>query len=347
MALAEENDAISKEDAKNSKWVKISMRKDTPTDESSVCSTPLPPMKKLDGVEPISGPKTIKSILRSKFTFKAETLKGVTINEPSSAPTKGNKSSSALRVNSAHRHLKSLGRSSSRPKNPRPSKHFFPLCIHCGFSDHISDVCVKYPVCDICRSYDHDTHGHNRIISLRRGINPRNPQHVMNSCETCGSTIHTTTDHINIEWFRRGEELQEKKAKALKSCKAESSNANRSKTPTRSGCSRHMTGVKSYLHEYVEKSRPKYDEKRGTIFNSDNGYHKKGQNPSKTGQNRAQNRKRGKVKSQPRQSQSHQVKRNKTLGTESAKTAYLQLQGLKLQLPKNKVEEPFPPNPQI
>nr|GEX95199.1 retrovirus-related Pol polyprotein from transposon TNT 1-94 [Tanacetum cinerariifolium] len=257
MALAEENDAISKEDAKNSKWVKISMRKDTPTDESSVCSTPLPPMKKLDGVEPISGPKTIKSILRSKFTFKAETLKGVTINEPSSAPTKGNKSSSALRVNSAHRHLKSLGRSSSRPKNPRPSKHFFPLCIHCGFSDHISDVCVKYPVCDICRSYDHDTHGHNRIISLRRGINPRNPQHVMNSCETCGSTIHTTTDHINIEWFRRGEELQEKKAKALKSCKAESSNANRSKTPTRSGCSRHMTGVKSYLHEYVEKSRPK------------------------------------------------------------------------------------------
>ncbi|GJX46688.1 hypothetical protein Tco_0271878, partial [Tanacetum coccineum] len=50
-------------------------------DESSVCSTPLPPLKKLDGVEPISGPKTIKSILRSKSTFKAKTLKGVTIIE--------------------------------------------------------------------------------------------------------------------------------------------------------------------------------------------------------------------------------------------------------------------------
>ncbi|GJZ33303.1 hypothetical protein Tco_0578739 [Tanacetum coccineum] len=70
-------------------------------DESSVCSTPLPPLKKLDGVEPISGPKTIKSILRSKSTFKAETLKGVKINEPSSAPAKGNKSSSASKVNSA------------------------------------------------------------------------------------------------------------------------------------------------------------------------------------------------------------------------------------------------------
>ncbi|GKD86856.1 hypothetical protein Tco_1358010 [Tanacetum coccineum] len=70
-------------------------------DESSVCSSPLPPLKKLDGAEPISGPKTIKSILRSKSTFKAETLKGVIINEPSSALTKDNKSSSASKVNSA------------------------------------------------------------------------------------------------------------------------------------------------------------------------------------------------------------------------------------------------------
>ncbi|GJY65069.1 retrovirus-related pol polyprotein from transposon TNT 1-94 [Tanacetum coccineum] len=71
------------------------------TDESSVCSTPLPPLKKLDGAEPISRPKTIKSILRSKSTFKAEALKSVIINEPSSAPTKGNKSSSTSKVHSA------------------------------------------------------------------------------------------------------------------------------------------------------------------------------------------------------------------------------------------------------
>ncbi|GJQ98503.1 retrovirus-related pol polyprotein from transposon TNT 1-94 [Tanacetum coccineum] len=45
------------------------------TDESSVCNTPLPLLKKLDGAKPISGPKTIKSILKSKSTFKAETLK--------------------------------------------------------------------------------------------------------------------------------------------------------------------------------------------------------------------------------------------------------------------------------
>ncbi|GJS60435.1 retrovirus-related pol polyprotein from transposon TNT 1-94 [Tanacetum coccineum] len=71
------------------------------TDESSVCSTPLPPLEKLEGAKPISGPKTIKSILKSKSTLKAEALKGVIINEPSSAPAKGNKSSSALKVHSA------------------------------------------------------------------------------------------------------------------------------------------------------------------------------------------------------------------------------------------------------
>nr|GEW15099.1 retrovirus-related Pol polyprotein from transposon TNT 1-94 [Tanacetum cinerariifolium] len=70
-------------------------------DESSVCSTPLPSLKKLDGAEPISGPKTIKSILRSKSTLKAESIKGVIINEPSSTPAKGNKNSPALAVNSA------------------------------------------------------------------------------------------------------------------------------------------------------------------------------------------------------------------------------------------------------
>ncbi|GJV23110.1 retrovirus-related pol polyprotein from transposon TNT 1-94 [Tanacetum coccineum] len=65
------------------------------TYESLISSTLLPPLKKLDGVEPISGPKTIKSILWSKSIFKAETLKGVIINKPSSAPAKDNKSSSA------------------------------------------------------------------------------------------------------------------------------------------------------------------------------------------------------------------------------------------------------------
>ncbi|GJR71028.1 retrovirus-related pol polyprotein from transposon TNT 1-94 [Tanacetum coccineum] len=281
-------------------------------DESSVCSTPLPPLEKLASIKPVSRPKTIKSILKSNFTFKADTLKGVTINEPSSAPDKGINDGSASKNNSAptskmknvkteddsplsivmkelndlklqisknqssyyrtnksqqvpqnalqnkyktqfkrncelcglnnhlfencykvlfckkcertdHRtcdhaeyistmnmtqHLKSQGGSSSRSKTSRPSKPF-PHCIHYGFNDHLSDDCVKYPICDIYGSYDHDTHG---------------------------------------------KALQAKKAEAFQSKRTESSNANISKTPTKSECSRHMTGVKRYLHKYVEQA---------------------------------------------------------------------------------------------
>ncbi|GKC21037.1 hypothetical protein Tco_1023187 [Tanacetum coccineum] len=212
-------------------------------DESSVCSTPIPPLEKLVGAEPISGPKTIKSILKSNSTFKAEALKGVIINEPSSAHAKGNKCERTDHRTCDHaehmstmnitQHLKGQVGSSSRSRTPRPSKHFFSPCIHYGFSDHLSDDCVNYSICDICGSYDHDTYGHNRIISLRRGIKPKNPHHVMQSCETYGSIAHTITGHNDIEWFRRGEALQAKKAEALKTNKTKTSNANRSKTPTK------------------------------------------------------------------------------------------------------------------
>nr|GEX11487.1 hypothetical protein [Tanacetum cinerariifolium] len=69
--------------------------------ESLVCSTPLPPLEKLTGAEHVSCPKSIKSILKSNSTSKAKTLKGVTINEPTSAYAKGNKNVLASKKNSA------------------------------------------------------------------------------------------------------------------------------------------------------------------------------------------------------------------------------------------------------
>nr|GEX74525.1 hypothetical protein [Tanacetum cinerariifolium] len=60
-------------------------------DESLVYSTPLPPLEKLAGAKLVSGPKTFKSNLKSKSAFKARTLKGITLKEPSSATAKDNK----------------------------------------------------------------------------------------------------------------------------------------------------------------------------------------------------------------------------------------------------------------
>ncbi|GJT68652.1 retrovirus-related pol polyprotein from transposon TNT 1-94 [Tanacetum coccineum] len=145
--------------------------------------------------------------------------------------------------------LKSLGRISSRPNIPRLSKCFFPPCIHYGGIDPLSNECLYYPICKLCGSYDHDTNGHNREI------NPRNPQHAFKRCEACGSPNHTTTYHYDIEWFKRGEALQAKKVEALKSTRAESSNANRFKTPTKS----QLCDAKYIIQ---------FDEKKGTIFNS-------------------------------------------------------------------------------
>nr|GEX03220.1 hypothetical protein [Tanacetum cinerariifolium] len=202
--------------------------------ESSVCSTPLSLLKKLDGVEPVSRPKTIKSILRSKSTFKAKTLKGIIINEPSSAPVKGSKISSASKVKSAL-----AGKLKSMKIEDDP-----PLAI---IMKELNNLKLQ--------------------ISKNQEINSRNPQHAFKRCKACGSSTHTTTDHYDIEWFRKSEALQAKKGETLKSTKAESSNANRSKTPTKDlrWC------LEMTLHaelKVIALSNVMFDEKRETIFNS-------------------------------------------------------------------------------
>nr|GEW96802.1 hypothetical protein [Tanacetum cinerariifolium] len=144
-------------------------------DESSVCSTPFPPLEKLNGAEPVSGPKTIKSILK--------------------------------------------------------------------------------------------------IISLRIVIKPRNPQHVTKNCKTCGSNVHTTSDHNAIEWFRKREALQAKKNESFKASKTESSSALRSKTPTkRKPFTKSPNMYKEYLAEFlypakaVDNSKISFSTTTGGIY---------------------------------------------------------------------------------
>nr|GEW64529.1 hypothetical protein [Tanacetum cinerariifolium] len=141
--------------------------------ESSVCSTLFLPLKKLDGI---------------------------TLNEPSSAPTRGNKSSFASKTNLAH-----AGKLKNVNVEDDP-----PLAMVIKELNELKLQISK-----------------KKIISQRRGINPRNPQHVTKKCETCGSNVHTTSDHNDIEWFRKRETPHAKKV--------ESSNALRSKTPTKRG----------------------------------------------------------------------------------------------------------------
>ncbi|GJX07918.1 hypothetical protein Tco_0195850 [Tanacetum coccineum] len=128
-----------------------------------------------------------------------EKLTGITINKPSSAPARGNKSSSVSKTNSAPAETRNL----------------------------------------------------NRINSLRRRIKTRNPQHVTKNCDTCGSNVHTTFDHNDIEWFRKREALQAKKVEYFKASKTESSSALRSKTLTK----RKREALQAKKVEYFKASK--------------------------------------------------------------------------------------------
>ncbi|GJR00015.1 retrovirus-related pol polyprotein from transposon TNT 1-94 [Tanacetum coccineum] len=106
----------------------------------------------------------------------------------------------------------------------------FPPCTHCGFIDHRPDDCRNYPECEICGSYDHSTSCTIIVIYVEALYTP--PLTTM-------SLITSKERHIREPiWYLD------------------------------SGCSRSMTGVKSYLHKYVKQPGPKFGDKQGTIFNA-------------------------------------------------------------------------------
>ncbi|GKF39952.1 hypothetical protein Tco_0120013, partial [Tanacetum coccineum] len=78
----------------------------------------------------------------------------------------------------------------------------FPLYTHYGFNDHRPDDYRNYPECGICGSYDHFISRHNRVIHIRGGVLAKSSQSseylIGVKCNTCGSTVYFTTDHMNL-----------------------------------------------------------------------------------------------------------------------------------------------------
>ncbi|GKE13745.1 hypothetical protein Tco_1421322 [Tanacetum coccineum] len=74
----------------------------------------------------------------------------------------------------------------------------------------------NYLECEIYGSYDHFTLGHNRVIHIRGGVLAESSQSSKSSigvkCNTCGNTVHSTTDHNDFDHFKRGEKIQATKA---------------------------------------------------------------------------------------------------------------------------------------
>nr|GEU36879.1 putative reverse transcriptase domain, ribonuclease H-like domain, aspartic peptidase domain protein [Tanacetum cinerariifolium] len=169
-------------------------------DQSSVYSTLLPPLEKLTGI---------------------------TINEPSSAPVKGNKSSSASKTNSAP---------AGKLKNVKIEDDLPLAIIILVKVNPPQDPDLQGPQHLFLPAYTANT----MIIILTIVYTIPHVKYVeamimtLMNCKTCGSNVHTTSDHNDIEWFRKIETLQAKNAESFKASKNESSSALRSKTPTKS-----------------------------------------------------------------------------------------------------------------
>ncbi|GJU95269.1 retrovirus-related pol polyprotein from transposon TNT 1-94 [Tanacetum coccineum] len=256
MALAKDNDDVSKEGARNGEWVKISMRKILK--ENKNLRTEL---KELTAITEtwLNSFNKVNQCISEKISFQNKRILGVDqlTEDPSSSGQKDLVFVKSLAV------TQKILPAKSQRNTTDPSVAITDSSATDYDYAYESSVCsTPLPPLKKLDGAEPISRPKTiklilRIISLEREINLRNPQHAFKRCEVCGSSTHTTTYHYDIEWFKRGGALQAKKDEALKSTRAKSSNANRSKTPTKSGCSRHMTGVKSYLYKYVEQPGPK------------------------------------------------------------------------------------------
>nr|GEX88228.1 hypothetical protein [Tanacetum cinerariifolium] len=82
-------------------------------------------------------------------------------------------------------------------------------------SNHILKVKAKpFPP---CTHYGFNDHKHDRVIHIRGGVlaesSRSNESSIRVKCNTCRSTVHSTSDHNEFDHFKRGEKIQAAKAR--------------------------------------------------------------------------------------------------------------------------------------
>nr|GEW32782.1 retrovirus-related Pol polyprotein from transposon TNT 1-94 [Tanacetum cinerariifolium] len=163
--------------------------------------------------------------------------------------------------------------SSSKPSSSKASKQktWFGPCKHCGFRNYLSDDCFSKPKCSTYGSTNHLTKEHLEHVAVKKTLSKLKAQLLLRpspqkasmipkpfiECKYCGFNDHHS-DHC--EFYPGCKDYLKKSVWYLDS-----------------GCSRHMTKIKQYLHRYLKESGPKVvfgddssrDTKRIRIKNSD------------------------------------------------------------------------------
>ncbi|GJW54471.1 retrovirus-related pol polyprotein from transposon TNT 1-94 [Tanacetum coccineum] len=143
--------------------------------------------------------------------------------------------------------------SSSQPSSSKASKQktWFGPCKHCGFRNHLSDYCYSKPKCSTCGSTDHLTKEHLEHAAVKKTLSNLKAQSPLKpspkkapmipkpfiECKYYGFNAYHS-DHC--EFYPGCEDYLKRYVWYLDS-----------------GCSRHMIGIKQYLHIYSKESGPK------------------------------------------------------------------------------------------
>nr|GEX70939.1 hypothetical protein [Tanacetum cinerariifolium] len=183
MALADDKLTVGKSYARNDQWVNITIRKVNTLlsmDEDADWQNYL---KELHQAQRTSDHKIYTTSLKRSKNYKAQPYKYA---------------------------------SSSKQILKAKAKPFLP-CTHYGFNYHRHGDCRNYPKCGICGSYNHFTSGDNCVIHIRGGMLVESSQSSESSigekCNTCESTIHSTTNHNDFDYFKRGKKIHAAKAR--------------------------------------------------------------------------------------------------------------------------------------
>ncbi|GJT28517.1 retrovirus-related pol polyprotein from transposon TNT 1-94 [Tanacetum coccineum] len=168
-------------------------------------------------------------------------------------------------------------------KTPKQKVWYGPYK-HYGMRNHLSDDCYSKPKCSTCGSISHTTKEHTEQTAVRKSLNKLKGQSTFTpirtarmskafgECKYCGSNKHHPDDYE----FYPGCQICGSIAHEIADCPKNLRNSKKQRIaikqlePTENRCSRHMTGVKQYLHMYSKEPGPK------VVFRDDSSGETKG-----------------------------------------------------------------------
>ncbi|GJV86466.1 retrovirus-related pol polyprotein from transposon TNT 1-94 [Tanacetum coccineum] len=278
MAIAEDKPSVEKGDARSAPMIIFDSEADGDIQEFLLA------LPKLIRAEPSSSSTNLISLSdltanMAKLTLNTSSKKNKKSSDKADSSTEQLLLNLMEEVKGIKDHIKILSvtsSSDSQASNSKPSKQkaWFGPCKHCGMKNHLSDDCYSKPKCPISGPRNQLTITHtvkpvvNKALKKLKGQLPLKPTPRKTPRMTkqfdeyiyCGSDKHHPDDYefyLRCEIYGSIAHVLADCLKNLRNSKKTMDSLKRSIWYLDSGYSRHITGVKHYLHRYSKESGPK------------------------------------------------------------------------------------------